>query len=105
MHCFQGAAAADKLPATPTSAYRPGAFDGSSAGAGLPVQAPMPGKPAKKWFSFSKGSKSKYANLSPVTSPSFPLRVMYQPSHWDGRKAAWAGVRLRTFCGLYEGHV
>ena len=63
MHaCVQGAAAAEKLPATPTSAYRPGAFDASAASAGLPVQAPLPAKPAKKWFSFGKGSNSKCAH-------------------------------------------
>lgn len=51
-------AASVQAPQSPTSAYRPGAFDKHALAA---PAAAAPTKPAKKWFSFSKSKSSRYA--------------------------------------------
>lgn len=48
----------DMQPQSPTSAYKPGAFE--ARGLSVPVAAPA--KEPKKWFSFGK-SKSKCASV------------------------------------------
>ncbi len=51
-------AASMQAPQSPTSAYRPGAFDKHALAA---PAAAAPTKPAKKWFSFSKSKSSRHA--------------------------------------------
>ncbi len=61
-------AASGQPPQSPTSAYRPGAFDNR----GLADTAASPAKPSKKWFSFTK-SKSKSRCCSPCQCIALPF--------------------------------
>lgn len=49
-------------PQSPTSAYRPGAFDTRAMAA---PAAPSPSKPSKKWFSFTKSKSRSVPGLPP----------------------------------------